>query len=195
MSRIVTSLIAVLLLAEGANLASAGELTAGVARVDLTPPMSMKASLGGYGARKNKPAEGVHDRIYAKAMVLSDGQRRFALVTADVLAFPPGFKQAVVKALQESGWKSDQLMLLPSHSVPKRPSFTATTTALNPASTNCQRRSLPSIPQRGSKGFIPVPAHTLSTHSLCPFRHRSPKTPPWTPSPFKKAEALLNSLS
>ncbi|MBN1341980.1 MAG: neutral/alkaline non-lysosomal ceramidase N-terminal domain-containing protein [Phycisphaerae bacterium] len=116
MSRMGTVLMAICLAAGGAASALAGELTAGVACVDLTPPMSMKASLGGYGARKNKPAEGVHDRIFAKALVLSDGTKRFALVTADVLAFPPGFKQAVLKALEESGWTSDQVMLLPSHS-------------------------------------------------------------------------------
>jgi len=78
--------------------------------------MSMKASLGGYGARMNKPATGVHDRIFAKAIVLSDGDKRFALVTADVLGFPPAFKPAVVKALAEDGWGKEQVMLLPSHS-------------------------------------------------------------------------------
>ena len=70
--------------------ALAGDLKAGVARVDLTPPLEMKATLGGYGARMSKPAVGVHDRVFAKALVLSDGPDRFALVTADVLAFPPG---------------------------------------------------------------------------------------------------------
>ncbi len=95
---------------------AAQDLKAGVARVDFTPPLSLQASLGGYGARMSKPATGVHDRVWAKAMVASDGSRRFALVTADVLAFPPGFKSAVVKALGNDGWKDEQIMLLPSHS-------------------------------------------------------------------------------
>ena len=96
--------------------AAAIPLKAGVAMVDLTPPMELKAPLGGYGARMSKPAIGVHDRIFAKGIVISDGTKRFALVTADVLAFPPGFKSAVVESLAEAGWKSDQIMLLPSHS-------------------------------------------------------------------------------
>ncbi len=100
----------------GVSRVPGAELTAGVARVDLTPPMSMKASLGGYGARMNKPATGVHDRIFGKAMVLSDGDKRFALVTADVLGLPPAFKPAVLKALAEDGWGKEQVMLLPSHS-------------------------------------------------------------------------------
>ena len=96
--------------------AASGELKGGVARVDLTPPREIKASLGGYGDRMSKPAIGVHDRIFAKALVLSDGSKQFALVTADMLAFPPGFKSAVVEAVGQAGWTADQIMLLPSHS-------------------------------------------------------------------------------
>jgi hypothetical protein len=105
------------------------ELTAGVARIDLTPPQEMKATLGGYGERMSRPAEGVHDRVFAKALVVSDGQRRYALLTADILGFPPGFKPALIgrlshsppdKALSRqaatSDWTADQIMLLPSHS-------------------------------------------------------------------------------
>jgi hypothetical protein len=88
---------------------------AGVARVNLTPPLEMKAALGGYGERLSKPAVGVHDAVWAKALVLSQGDRRFALVTADVLAFPPGFKAAVLERLKPEDWTSDQVMLLPSH--------------------------------------------------------------------------------
>ncbi|HEU0039730.1 MAG TPA: neutral/alkaline non-lysosomal ceramidase N-terminal domain-containing protein, partial [Verrucomicrobiae bacterium] len=88
---------------------------AGVARVNLTPPMEMKAALGGYGARMSKPAIGVHDAVWAKALVLAKGERRFALVTADVLGFPPQFKAAVIERLAGENWRADQIMLLPSH--------------------------------------------------------------------------------
>ena len=90
-------------------------LQAGVARVNLTPPMEMKAALGGYGARMSKPAIGVHDAVWAKSLVLVKSERRFALVTADVLAFPPQFKAAVIQRLSSEGWNADQVMLLPSH--------------------------------------------------------------------------------
>src|SRR3954464_12396221 len=96
--------------------ANAAELRAGVARVDLTPPLSMKAPLGGYGARMNRPAEGVHDRIFAKALVVSDGSRKFALVTADMLGFAPPFKPSIIERLSGQGWSAEQVMLLPSHS-------------------------------------------------------------------------------
>ncbi len=77
----------------------AAELTAGTARIDLTPPMEMNVAWGGYGARMSRPAEGVHDRVFAKALVVSDGDRQFALVTADILGFPPAFKPVLVGRL------------------------------------------------------------------------------------------------
>jgi len=90
-------------------------LQGGVAKVDLTPPPEMKVALGGYGERMSKPAVGVHDRVWAKALVLAQGDRKFALVTADVLGFPPRFKDAVMARLAGEGWRADQVLLLASH--------------------------------------------------------------------------------
>jgi neutral ceramidase len=95
---------------------TAPAIQAGVARVNLTPPLELKAALGGYGERMSRPATGVHDAVWAKALVVTQGERRFALVTADVLGFPPQFKAAVLERLAVDGWKNDQVMLLPSHS-------------------------------------------------------------------------------
>lgn len=92
------------------------ELRAGVAKIDITPPLSMNAPLGGYGERMNKPAAGIHDRIFAKAVSISDGTKKFTLVTADLLGFPPAFKPELVKRLKDDSVTLDSLMLLPSHS-------------------------------------------------------------------------------
>ena len=91
-------------------------IRAGIAVVDITPPLELMPILGGYGDRMSKPAEGVHDRIFAKAMVLKDQKNSFALITADMQSFPPFFKAQLVKALTEEGWNSNEIMLLPSHS-------------------------------------------------------------------------------
>jgi hypothetical protein len=96
--------------------AGAAELRAGRARIDITPPLSLKPALGGYGDRMNQPATGVHDRIFAKALVLSDGGKKFALVTVDALGFAPPVKTAVLDRLAGKGWTADNLMLLASHS-------------------------------------------------------------------------------
>ncbi|MFO0791271.1 MAG: neutral/alkaline non-lysosomal ceramidase N-terminal domain-containing protein [Pirellulales bacterium] len=100
----------------GAGQASAAELRAGVARIDITPPLSLKPPLGGYGARLNRPAQGVHDRIFAKALILTDGRRKFALITADMLGFALPFKPDFLKQIADQGWSAENVMLLPSHS-------------------------------------------------------------------------------
>ncbi len=110
--------------------AAAAELKAGVARVDLTPPLELNAPLGGYGERMNRPAEGIHDRIFAKAVVLADGKKKFALLTVDIVGFPPPIKPALVDRLSGAGWTREQIMLLPSHS-----HTSIEMNAINPANT------------------------------------------------------------
>ena len=117
---IVTSGISLLVSCAGwscdVDRAAASELKAGVACVDLTPPLELHAPLGGYGERMNRPAEGVHDRILAKALVLASGDKKFALVTADIVGFPPPVKPALVERLSADGWTKDRIMLMASHS-------------------------------------------------------------------------------
>ncbi|QDU80908.1 Neutral/alkaline non-lysosomal ceramidase [Polystyrenella longa] len=103
-------------LSTGTSALVAATLTAGVARIDITPPLEMQCPLGGYGERMNKPAEGIHDRIWAKAIVLTDGTQKFAIITADLLGFPFPFKEELVREVKSHGWESNQMMLLASHS-------------------------------------------------------------------------------
>jgi len=91
-------------------------LTANVATVDITPPLEMKYTLGGYGERMNKPAEGIHDSIWAKALVLKKGNEKYAIVTIDILGLPSNLKPDLLKRIAAKGWSTENLMLLPSHS-------------------------------------------------------------------------------
>ena len=61
--------------------ASAAEMKAGVARVDITPPLGMK--LWGYFDRL-KGAEGILDPLYARVLVLETGDQRLAYVDLDL---------------------------------------------------------------------------------------------------------------
>lgn len=81
----------------------------------LTPPLEMKYTLGGYGARMSNPAEAVHDDIKAKALVLDDGTKKYVIVTMDILGFPPNVRPMIVRKLEDSGWTEDNILLLPSH--------------------------------------------------------------------------------
>ncbi|MCK5134230.1 MAG: neutral/alkaline non-lysosomal ceramidase N-terminal domain-containing protein [Bacteroidales bacterium] len=94
----------------------ASAIEANVAVIKLTPPLEMGYTLGGYGARMSKPAEGIHDDIWAKALVLNDGGKKFAIVTLDILGLPPNVKPQVIEKLNQEGWTEENIMLLPSHS-------------------------------------------------------------------------------
>lgn len=81
--RWITSLIIVLSLALAQE--SFAQLRAGVAKAEITPPIG--GAMYGYGARGANVSEGVHDALYAKALVLDDGESRLAIVTLDLGSF------------------------------------------------------------------------------------------------------------
>ena len=61
---------------------ASAELKAGVGRVEITPSTFMP--MYGYSNRKCGPANGTHDPLFAKVLVLESGGSRMAIVTADV---------------------------------------------------------------------------------------------------------------
>jgi neutral ceramidase len=61
---------------------AAAELKAGVARVEITPSTFMP--MYGYANRKCGPANGTHDPLFAKVLILESGGSRIAIVTADL---------------------------------------------------------------------------------------------------------------
>ncbi len=91
-------------------------ISANVSVTDITPPLEMKYTLGGYGERMNKPAEGIHDPIMAKALALKNADGKYLIITMDILGLPSNFKNDLLKRIEKNGWKAENLMLLPSHS-------------------------------------------------------------------------------
>jgi hypothetical protein len=59
---------------------------ASAAQVDLNPPIG--SWMTGFAARI-KPTTGVHDPIYAHALLLDDGKTRLAIVACDLIGFTP----------------------------------------------------------------------------------------------------------
>lgn len=57
-------------------------LHAGIAEVNVTPPIGCE--LSGFGMRWHGSV-GIHDELFAKALVLDDGERKTAIVTSDNL--------------------------------------------------------------------------------------------------------------
>jgi hypothetical protein len=64
--------------------ASGAEYRAGVARVDITPPVGHE--MGGYSARKHG-STGLHDPLYATVLVVETDNNSIALVTCDLRSF------------------------------------------------------------------------------------------------------------
>lgn len=65
--------------------ASAGELTAGVARAEITPPLGYP--MGGYAARQG-PSTGIHDPLFATVLLLKADGLSVAIVSCDLRSFP-----------------------------------------------------------------------------------------------------------
>src|SRR5262245_59698849 len=58
------------------------QLKAGLARVEITPTTFMQ--MYGYANRRCGPANGTHDPLFAKALVLEAGDSRMPIVTLDL---------------------------------------------------------------------------------------------------------------
>jgi hypothetical protein len=90
--------------AQAALLAAAG-------KVDVTPDLETETVwLAGYGATGRK-ARGVHDRLHARALVVSDGKRTAAVVAVDVIGL---YREDVERMRRELGWNGDKEYLFVS---------------------------------------------------------------------------------
>src|SRR5512132_1088298 len=97
-----------MLLFQIAIVASARELTAGVARVEITPPIGFP--MGGYAARSG-PSTGIHDPLYATALVLKTDELTLAIISCDLLSFP---SERVV-SLARDRRLADHVLIAASH--------------------------------------------------------------------------------
>ncbi len=97
--------------------APAAGLAAGEAKVNITPSLAEfpTLSLAGFGERLGKPAQGVRDDLFARALVLSDGETKVALVSVDLIGIAPGMKAAVVKKIADLGFSENTVLLAATH--------------------------------------------------------------------------------
>lgn len=77
--------LATLLFCSFAVCASAADMNAGVARVEITPPVGY--SMGGYAARQG-PSTGVHDPLFATVLLLKASGVSVAIISCDLRSFP-----------------------------------------------------------------------------------------------------------
>lgn len=88
-------------------------LTAGFHKVCISPPIG--APLAGFAARQGA-ATGIHDDLFAHALVLANEQTSIAFVSVDVLALSPHFVEVVRAAIYSSvGIRPQGVMVAATH--------------------------------------------------------------------------------
>ena len=120
-------------------------LHVGLAKVDITPALGIR--LGGYGVAE-RPAEAIHDRLYATAAVFKQDGVIAAHVTVDVaIIMHDDMQRARELAEQSSGIPASQINIGASHthSAPQTFTFHGWGVKMKPTSmTWCRKSPRPS---------------------------------------------------
>ncbi len=91
-----------------------GKLQAGIAKIDITPDIPVM--LYGYSSRK-APSEGVHDQLYARAIVFENNGNKVVLVSSDLGSYGSEvlteFRRSI---LEKYNLKESELFLSAIHS-------------------------------------------------------------------------------
>jgi neutral ceramidase len=92
--------------------ATAQGLRVGLSETEITPPKG--SAMAGYYT--NREATGTHDPLHAKAMVLSDGSTKIAIVACDLVSLPRDISQAARQIiLKQIGLEPDHIMITATH--------------------------------------------------------------------------------
>ena len=88
-------------------------VTAGFYRVDITPPVG--APLAGFAARQGV-STGIHDPLFAHALVLDNGTNATAFVSVDVLGLAADFVHRVREMIEARiGLQAQSVMVSATH--------------------------------------------------------------------------------
>jgi hypothetical protein len=88
-------------------------LEVGASKVRITPPIGVP--MDGYSAR-DKPCEGVHDHIYARCLVINDGERSLALASLDILYITGKITEKVRETVsKETGIPKESVSVIAVH--------------------------------------------------------------------------------
>src|SRR6516225_1413104 len=113
MFRIKPLIIALISLLALSATAPAADLQAGAAEVDITPPIGFP--MWGYGARHDAPSLGVLDPLLARAVVLSAGKEKMAVVSLDLGRAPTRQSMAAIRKKIKEAAGIEHVFLVASH--------------------------------------------------------------------------------
>lgn len=90
-----------------------GNLKAGAAKIDITPPLG--CNMAGYAAR-DRGSEAIADALYAKALVFDDGDTQAVIITTDLIGVEATFVDHVRQIIEEgTGIPAGNVMISCSH--------------------------------------------------------------------------------
>lgn len=101
-----------------------GALFVGMGRASITPQLNSKDEklghfeklpMAGYGRRLGRPAEGVHDSLFASAMALRVGEKEVVLVTLDALIVSRTMAEGVLAQVERLGFKREHVLFGATH--------------------------------------------------------------------------------
>ncbi len=76
--------------------------------IDITPDLNAESTwMAGFGASGRRP-QGIHDPLYARALVVSDGNKKVALVAVDNIGL---YREEVEAIRRELGWDGEHSYL------------------------------------------------------------------------------------
>lgn len=88
-------------------------ISAGVAKVNITPGEAIPMS--GYRSR-TEPFDGIHDSIYARAVVFSDGTNKAAVISSEIIGFSNAFWEETTQLIeQKTGIEAKSILLTAVH--------------------------------------------------------------------------------
>lgn len=94
--------------------AGSGTLKAGIARIDVTPDIPVM--LYGYASRKT-PSEGIHDHLFARAVVFENDGRRIVLISTDIGSFTDTLCSVIKKGIMDKyNFRDNEIFLAAIHS-------------------------------------------------------------------------------
>src|SRR5829696_3349963 len=92
--------------------AAAAKLRAGAGRADITPDTGHY--LGGW-TRADRTAKGQQTRLFARTIVLQQGNRKLALVSIDLFMIPGGLLKQIGDGLAARGFSEQNILISASH--------------------------------------------------------------------------------
>jgi hypothetical protein len=94
------------------TMTSTDQLTIGYAQQTITPSLDRRVYLAGFD--RNRPAMGIHDDLYVRALALKRGETRLVLAALDLLGFPRVYCQQIEARVNEKA-PGTRLILASTH--------------------------------------------------------------------------------